>query len=125
MADIPFGNYNVNLKNSNNNWANGELKYTSATDVKYKGIDVTSSFNPVTTSVGWDVTLSHGGPDNCPLVFFAGQYSVNSVSQKGQITGGTVSGSCIEKSAEDMDNWSANATSVEEEQYRHHEAHGH
>src|SRR3974390_558520 len=107
MADIPFDTYNVNLQNSSNNWANGALVYKSATDVKYKGNDVSATFNPDTTNVSWDVSLSHAG-NNCSLSFTGGQYSTNPTSGKGQITGGTVSSSCLVMPKEDpTDGWSA------------------
>jgi|SRR5689334_9372214 len=112
MADIPYGTYNVQLSNASNNWANGALVY-NASGVTYKGNSVTN-FNTSTTNVSWNVTLSHGGNNNCPLAFSGGQYSVNSVSNKGQIKTGTVTGGCIVAIIEDpQDTWSADAVSTE------------
>ena len=110
MADIPYGTYNVSLHKPANNWANGALVY-NANGTSYKGQPVTN-FNPSTTNVGWDVTLSHGGTDNCPLSFTGGHYS--DATGHGKITLGTVSGGCLAARTPDSggDNWSADATTM-------------
>jgi hypothetical protein len=124
MANIPYGTYNVNLDVSNNNWANGALVY-NAQGASYKGQSVTN-FNTDTTNVGWSVTLSHGGSNNCPISFTGGQYSTNGVTGKGQMTGGTVSGGCIVNPAADTDDWTAQAAStMPEPEHKTHKAHGH
>jgi len=113
MADIPYGVYNVQLGNSANNWANGALNY-SASGMGYKGNNNATNLNASTTDVGWTVSLNHAG-NNCSLVFTGGQYSLNPVSNRGQITGGTVTCGCFATlSATPEDTWSADATASED-----------
>ena len=87
---VADGTYNVNLSNSSFNWANGALVVNLVSPqpfVKYKGNDVTSSFNNDISNVGWTVTLQNAGV-NSTLVFTGG----SSTSSSGPFAGGTVSG---------------------------------
>ena len=110
MANIPFGTYQVHLGKAANNWANGALVYNSATDVKYKGNDVSGSFNADQNNVGWSAYLSHGTcnpPSNQLTVFSGGVWSSGS-----NMSNGTVTGPCLAASidADNQDSWTSSAT---------------
>jgi hypothetical protein len=110
MANIPYGAYTVQLGNAANNWANGALVY-NAQVTQYKGNDVSSGFNPITTGVSFSVSLTHGTCTGT-LSFSGGVYN----STTGNITGGSVTGPCLASgiSADPSDTWSASASSSED-----------
>jgi len=90
VTNVADGTYNVHLLTPAFAWANGALVVALTNPqpfVKYKGNDVTSSFNNDITNVGWTVTLTNAGVQST-LVFTGG----SSTSASGPFTGGTVSG---------------------------------
>jgi hypothetical protein len=106
MSDIS-GNFSVTLGRSSNSWASGALNTSNQT---YKGQTYTSA-NLSPTSVGWTVTLNHGGTD-CTVVFSGGQYSAGPPAQ---ITNGTAQCSCfVSPSEDDIDSWSAASTGTDD-----------
>ena len=106
MADIPFGSYPVHIGTPKNNWADGSLVYHSATNITYKGSNV-RNFVPDTTSVSWDVTLTHS---DCTgqLSFTGGKWQSGNV-----ILLGTVTGPCLTAGITDdaQDTWSSGGDS--------------
>lgn len=121
MADIPFGTYTVQLGKSSNNWADGALVYNSATDVKYKGNDVSGSFNADENDVGWSVYMSHGNcnPASNQLTVFSG-----GVYNSGNLGSGSVTGPCLSTGigADPSDTWSAASSMEGHERHQEHSA---